>query len=113
MIDLNNADVAAAMNCWRAIDDAPRDGSAFLAYGRHTERSAKRRDVQQGVQAGDHWWAIILWDVWRRHLIQLDHPGLQWVFSKDGSPVWSTPLRWMPLTVPFIEEPWPSGDDDG
>lgn len=73
---------------WLPIDTAPKDGSAFLAYGRHTDSP---ESAQRGVKAGDHWWAIILWDVWRE-------PA--WVFAKDGTSTWSQPTHWLPLPAP-------------
>ena len=75
---------------WQPIETAPKDGTAFLAYGRHATDNGKH------WQKGDHWWAIILWDIWRE-----PH---RWVFSKDGAPTWSEPLNWMPLPEP------PTGD---
>lgn len=74
---------------WRPIDTAPKDGTAFLAYGIHTGSPS---DAQRGVKAGDHWWAIILWDVWRTHN--------RWVFAKDGAPTWSEPTHWKALEPP-------------
>lgn len=60
---------------WNPIHRAPRDGTAVLGYGKHTHSPA---DAQRGVKPGDHWWAIMLWDIWRE-------PS-RWVFSKDGKP---------------------------
>lgn len=71
---------------WKDIQYAPKDGSAFLAYGVHTT------DNDRYWQEGDHWWAIILWDIWRGNE--------KWVFSKDGSDVWSEPSKFCILTVP-------------
>lgn len=82
---------------WKHISYAPRDGTAFLAYGRHTHTPD---DAQRGVVAGDYWWAIILWDIWRGKR--------QWVFAKDGKPTWSEPTHWMPLPPP----PLLKGDAD-
>ena len=79
---------ARGENAWRPIESAPKDGSAFLAYGVHT---GSPLDAQKGVVAGDHWWAIILWDKWREP---------QWVFSKDGKPTWTLPTYWRPLPTP-------------
>ncbi len=72
---------------WQPIETAPKSGKAFLAYGKHDIYANPPR----GVEDGDHWWAIILWDVWRKP---------QWVFSKDGYPTWSNPTHWMPLPEP-------------
>lgn len=77
---------------WLPMSSAPKDGTAFLAYGKHTHSPP---DAQRGVKAGDHWWAIILWDVWRE--------PQQFVFSKDGAPVWSEPQCWRPLLAPLRE----------
>jgi hypothetical protein len=74
---------------WHRMDSAPRDGSAFLAYGVHI---GSPPDAQRGVKAGDHWWAIILWDKWRE-----PH---RFVFAKDGAATWSEPTHWMPLPEP-------------
>jgi hypothetical protein len=84
------------MDGWQPIETAPRDGSAFLAYGRHT---GSPPDAQRGVVTGDHWWAIILWDKWRP---AREPPGMtaQWVFAKDGKPTWSPPTHWMELPPP-------------
>ena len=76
----------AAPTLWQPIETAPRDGFGFLAYGRH--------DTDNGLhwQAGDHWWAIIQWDIWRE--------PKRWVFGKDGTSTWSEPTHWMPLPLP-------------
>ena len=88
MADAAAALLAAEEARWRPMVEAPRDGSAVLAFGIHDHTPP---DAQRGVVAGDRWWAIILWDVWR---------GGGWVFSKDGAPVWSEPLRFMELRLP-------------
>ena len=75
---------------WRTMESAPRDGSAFLAYGIHTDSP---KDAQQGVEAGHSWWAIILYDVYR----EVGMGGSQFVFAKDGARTWSAPKYWMPL----------------
>jgi Protein of unknown function (DUF551) len=77
---------------WRPIETAPKDGFGFLAYGRH--KYGDGRKAPNRVKAGDHFWAIIQWDVWRE-----DH---RWVFGKDGSAVsdWGDPTHWMPLPEP-------------
>ena len=84
----------AAVEKWQSIDSAPKDGTAFLAYGRHDHSPA---DAQHGVVAGDHWWAIILWDVWRDSGMAQTK---RWVFAKDGAKVWSDPLFWQTLEIP-------------
>lgn len=71
---------------WQPIATAPKDGTAMLGFGIHVESPA---DAQRGVKAGDYWWAIMVWDIWRTKV--------QWVFSKDGKPTWSIPTHWMPL----------------
>ena len=81
------------MSDWRPIETAPRDGTAFLAYGVH---NTSPPDAQRGVKPGDHWWAIILFDVWRKR----SDGGDCWVFSKDGKYTWSEPTHWMPLPEP-------------
>ncbi len=78
---------------WQPIETAPKDGSAFLAYGVHT---GSPTDAAKGVVAGDHWWGIILWDIWREMRGTED----RWCFSKDGKPTWSAPTHWMPLPDP-------------
>ena len=75
---------------WQPIKTAPKDGSAFLAYGRHT---GSPKDAAKGVEAGDHWWAIVLYDVYR----EIGMGGSQFVFAKDGAKTWSPPTHWMPL----------------
>lgn len=80
---------------WRPIETAPQDGFGFLAYGRHAADcplpGANR------WRKGDHWWAIVQWDIWRE-----PH---QWVFGKDGRPLreWGEPLLWQPLEPPEQE----------
>jgi hypothetical protein len=74
------------MSEWQPIETAPKDGSAILCFGIHDHSP---EDAQRGVRAGDHWWAIMLWDVWR-------NPP-KWVLAKDGSTTWSNPTHWMPL----------------
>jgi len=90
---------------WRPIEEAPKDGNAFLAYGRHTHSP---KDAQRGVKAGDHWWAIILWDIWRPE----EDGGRAWVFAKDGQYTWSKPTHWMTLPEPpsSFEEPTTPND---
>lgn len=82
---------------WQPIDTAPKDGTAVLGYGRHSHSPP---DAQRGVKAGDHWWAIMLWDCWRHP----DQAGWGerslWVFAKDGKPIWSRPTHWMSLPEP-------------
>jgi hypothetical protein len=70
-----------------------KDGAGFLAYGRH-----KKSDGRPGHhKESDHWWAIILWDIWRE--------PYQWVFSKDGESLskWGEPLAYAELDVPDID----------
>ena len=83
------------MSEWRPIATAPKDGTAILGYGVHDHSPA---DAQRGVKPGDHWWSIMVWDIWRT-------PCASWVFAKDGHTVWSTPTHWMPLPTP--PEGWP------
>lgn len=75
---------------FRSMDSAPRDGRGFLAYGRHPD--PVRPDAGRGVKPGDHWWAILLFDAWRR--------CGELVFAKDGAPAWSEPLGWAELEIP-------------
>ena len=74
---------------WKMMVTAPMDGSAILGFGVHT---GPHPTAARGVTAGDRWMAIMLWDVWRE-----PH---QWVFAKDGEPVWSQPLCWINLPLP-------------
>ena len=78
---------------WQPIETAPKDGSAFLAYGVH-DHEGHTAAGRITWDIGDHWWAIILWDTWRPNL------GKRWVFSKDGFATWSAPTHWMPLPEP-------------
>lgn len=78
-----------SMSEWKPIESAPKDGNAFLGYGIHDLASG---NAPRGVQTGDYWRAIILWDKWR-------DPN-RWVFSKDGLPTWSAPTHWQPLPEP-------------
>ena len=75
---------------WRPFDSAPRDGTGFLAYGRHT--CDRLQGDRVNWRAGDHWWAILVFDIWRIEK--------QFVFAKDGTLPWSEPLLWQPLQVP-------------
>lgn len=75
---------------WRPIESAPRDGSAFLGYGVHDHDAPL--GASREVKAGDHWWGIILWDIWRG--------APKFVFSKDGAATWSAPTYWRPLPPP-------------
>jgi len=81
---------------WQPIETAPTDGNAVLGYGRHT---GSPPDAQRGVVAGDHWWAIMLWDIWRPSHTAPWHDS-RWVFAKDGARTWSEPTHWMPLPEP-------------
>lgn len=76
---------------WRTIETAPKDGTAILGYGRHIRSPP---DAQRGVMPGDHWWGIMLWDIWHWEVTPT------WVFAKDGAIVWSDPTHWMPLPEP-------------
>lgn len=84
--------LASALHPWQPIATASPDGVAVLGYGRHTGSPV---DAQKGVEAADHWWAIMLWDRWR-----YAPDGQRWVFAKDGKPTWSPPTHWMPLPPP-------------
>lgn len=93
----DRAEMLAEQARWRDIATAPKDGTAVLGYGLHTGSPS---DAQRGVKAGDHWWAIMLWDVWR-HLVPAGWGDQSlWVFAKDGKPAWSLPTHWQPLPAP-------------
>jgi len=83
---------------WKPIATAPRDGTAFIAYGIHRE-DCPIQDGNDRYKQNDHWWGILAWDIWRFHQ--------RFVFCKDGSPgnLWGEPTHWMPLPNP------PSGED--
>ncbi len=83
---------------WKPIETAPMDGTAILGYGRYIGSPS---DARKGVIAGDHWWAIMVWSVWRKY--SLPQPG-RWVFAKDGAKTWSAPTHWMPLPEPPAQE---------
>lgn len=70
---------------WSRIDSCPHSGDAFLLYGVHNT------DNGRSWRVGDDWVAIGLWDIWRE--------PQNWVFSKDGMPMWNEPLLWR--EVPF------------
>lgn len=74
---------------WRPISEAPKDGTAFLAYGVHSDDDPS--GAARGVKRGDHWWAILLFDVWQQYRFR---------FAKDGTFPWSEPTHWMPLPAP-------------
>lgn len=93
------AAIREAQRDWRTMDSAPRNGSAFLAYGCHiTDNISATGKVHW--RKGDHWWAIIVYDVWR----EVGMGGSEFVFAKDGSRTWSDPLRWLPLPEPPPEQ---------
>ncbi len=75
---------------WEPIETAPRDGSGFLAFGilGHPVPYGAGR----GVQPGDHWWGILVFDIWRLKK--------RFVFAKDGEAPWSEPLAWAQLRAP-------------
>ena len=79
-----------ASDAWLPFAGAPRDGIGFLAYGVHDHEF--RTGDRIHWRAGDHWWGILVFDIWRE-------PG-EFVFAKDGALPWSEPLCWQPLTVP-------------
>lgn len=79
---------------WRDIASAPKDGTAVLLYGRHVVDAPPGASRQ--VKAGDHWWSIALFDVWRPP----EDGGRCWVFAKDGQHTWSDPTHWLPLPSP-------------
>lgn len=90
-------DVSMKGSAWQPIETAPKDGSAVLGFGLH---SGPQPDAQRGVKAGDYWWAIMLWDVWRNPDAGGWGEKSLWVFAKDGKPTWSHPSHWMPLPDP-------------
>jgi hypothetical protein len=88
---------------WRPIESAPKDGSAFLAFGLHEFDNPPA--AMRGVKRGDYWWAILLWDVWRE--------PAGFVFAKDGTIPWGNPICWMRLDIPpsQLEERAPASDE--
>lgn len=78
---------------WQPIASAPKDGTAILGYGRHV---GSPPDAQRGVTTGDHWWSIMVWDIWR------PSESHHWVFAKDGKWTWSDPTHWQPLPLPPV-----------
>jgi hypothetical protein len=72
---------------WQPMATAPQDGFAFLAYGVH--------DTDNGVhwKVGDKWCAMVQFDMWRAKQVL----SSAFVFAKDGRPLWSPPLGWLPL----------------
>jgi hypothetical protein len=78
---------------WRPIESAPKDGTSFIAYGRHA-KDCPIKDGRNRYKQGDHWWALGCWDIWRK--------GRWFVFCKDGKPLedWGKPTHWMPLPAP-------------
>lgn len=84
---------------WLLLDEresAPRDGTAFLAYGQHPkDEPGMRFEDGVHVKAGDHWFAIILWDKWRPA-----PEGQRWVYAKTGEPTFSEPTHWCALSPP-------------
>lgn len=78
------------------MSTAPRDGFAFLATGTHTHSPP---DAQRGVKAGDRWWGILLFDIWRE-----PH---RFLFAKDGAELWSEPELWCPVPDLLSGDPAP------
>lgn len=82
---------------WQPMATAPKDGFAFLAHGVH--------DTDNGVhwKIGDKWCAMIQFDIWRAKEAVISEGGQtlsevhDFVFAKDGAPLWSKPLGWLPL----------------
>lgn len=72
---------------WWPMSSAPRDGSAFLAFGIHDTDNGPHWGV------GDEWIAILVFNVWRDEI----NGGERFVFSKDGDTPWSEPQGWLPL----------------
>ena len=80
---------------WRLLETATLgDGEAVLLYGRHTQDAPPGASHQ--TRAGDHWWCIGLYDIWRT----TENGGQCWVFAKDGQRTWSEPTHWMPIHPP-------------
>jgi hypothetical protein len=82
-----------AATSWMPISLAPTDGTAFIAYGRHN-KDCPIQDGNDRYKQGDHWWALLVYDIWRQ-----PH---QFVFCKDGTPgnSWGEPSHWLPLPEP-------------
>jgi hypothetical protein len=73
----------------RPIEEAPKDGAAFLAFGIHDTDNGRH------WRKGDEWTCILLYDTWR----EVGMGGGEFVFSKDGAKPWSKPLSFIPLTA--------------
>lgn len=87
---------------WQPIATAPKDGTGILVYGRHVEDSPP--GASRGVRAGDHWFGIVVRDVWSGRD--------RWAFAKDGTTTWSEPTHWVELQPPSIEGEQPAGAPD-
>jgi hypothetical protein len=77
---------------WRPIAELPpelKNGRGLLVYGLHEHDSGR----EGGFQKGDHWWAIALWDVWRK--------TDRWVYALSGLPIsWGEPTHFCELEPP-------------
>lgn len=69
-----------------------KNGRGLLLHGRHLHDSGREGDYV----AGDYWWAIGLWDIWRPRF------GQRWVFALNGAPLdaWGEPTHWAELKLP-------------
>lgn len=76
---------------WQPFATAKEDGHGVLAYGRHVADNGPK------WSAGDHWYAIVVFDLWRE--------PRKWVFAKDGTDLWSEPTHWLDLTPPAEHPP--------
>lgn len=81
---------------WMPISEAKRDGTAYEVYGLHEQDDPP--GAQRGIEKGDHFWAIALFDVWR----DAASGGQEWVFSLNGKPLWGKPLMFRYLTIPEV-----------
>jgi hypothetical protein len=83
---------------WRKVTEADKDGFGRLFYGIHDHDAPP--GASQEVKAGDHWWCILQWDLWREHPNGRRAAWAGWVFAATGQPAWSEPLRVCDLTPP-------------
>jgi hypothetical protein len=79
----------------RPIETMPprlKNGRGLMLYGIHVADSGR----EGSYVAGDHWWAIAVWDIWRPKT-----HAPRWVFAVNGEPLdWGEPTHFTELKPP-------------
>ncbi len=87
------------MSEWKAIENAPKDGTKILAYGTGVDGGAWPVDKPMPNQFSVCWWT--------EHEVEIDIPVGEGLFRKEKQKVlgnwrgtnlaWFKPTHWMPL----------------